>query len=235
MLRVCQGLVRDPGKNFIKLSGGDPRFLCENKSGYAASATSILMISDVRDWIVRCRSACWASCYLPDRLFEPVERFSLVRTLADCPRELDAPCGKTAAVVGIEDDSVLHDLYCFTGGYTAFLVGKVCPDFPNRCGPDRTRGEGGGPHPLPLYFLKRGSPPTHVPGRWGVPLPVARTGPLPCRKNVHSRTPPVGCSIRTGLCFPYRTSRHSISGGGGCPLPPSLFFPRVGGSSDLLF
>jgi hypothetical protein len=68
--------------------------------------------------------------YLPDRFTEPVERFSLVRTLAEGSRELDTPGGKAAAVIGFENDCVLHNLFYFAGGYTAFLVGKWCRDPP---------------------------------------------------------------------------------------------------------
>jgi len=49
------------------------------------------------------------------------------------------------------------------------------------------------------------------------------------KKNVRSRTPFVGGAIRTGLCFRYRTSRHSFSGGGGVPPTPLPLFPQSGG------
>jgi len=93
-------------------------------------------------------------------------------------------------------------------------------------------GGGGWPPPPPSLFFKKGiTPPPTCRGRWGYPLPPLWPGPARCHaeKNVHSQAPSVGGSLGTTLCFPYRTSRHSISGGGGVPPTPLPLFPQSGG------
>jgi hypothetical protein len=124
----CTRYVHDAGeillKNFINFCGGNPHFV--RKLGLRS-------FGDVdpddlgRKGLDRAvQVGLLGLLHLHDSLFEPGECFTFVCTLANSPGNLNAAGGKSAAVVGFKDNCVLHDLLYFPGGYTAFVVGKVC-------------------------------------------------------------------------------------------------------------
>src|SRR5208283_2496797 len=99
-------------------------------SPYAASAISIRIISDERDWIVRCRSACWACCTCPIAALSRVSASPLFAPWQTVPGISTQRAAKPPAPLGSRTIVYCMILYISRVGIQPFLLAKAAAATP---------------------------------------------------------------------------------------------------------